>query len=869
MIPPENRPPALAEWILKRVFSDQWNYTHLGDFQEGLEDILERRGPAAARAWYWAQTIKSLPGFISSRFFWSLSMLRNYLVITYRNIVKNKVFSLINVAGLAAGLAGVILILGFVRFELSYDRFHEKSDRIYRVLSREKAAPGTVSEYLDATADPLAAALRADIPEVVRATRIIGHVGRDAILQNEEALFTESGLFADGEFLKIFSFPLLRGDRERALTAAGSIVLTETTSRKLFGPSDPIGKAVRFRRQDDAYDLTVTGIVQDVPANSHLRFSFLASLDTLRADDDNAYMFNTWRVINFVTYAELNDRVKKGAAEARLPEFMKKNVPEDVRGELALQPLSDIHLRSRIQGQLATNNQIQVVRLFSAIALVLLLIAVVNYVNLATSRSTARSKEIGVRKVTGAHRYQLFQQFIGESLVMSAAALVLALVLVRIAWPHFKSLVGIDLEFRAIWNPQLLTLAAGTALMIGLLAGFYPALVLSSLHPVRALRDFGRAGRKGVFLRKTFVVFQFGASVVLLAGTIVIGRQMNFIQSQNVGYDRERVLTIPIRERETQAAAEAIRSGFQLNPDVIDVSVSSAVPTGIDNVFGGVSTQTDEGVAIKVRFSVGYVDEHYLSLYKIGLAQGRNIAPGEKDVALVNESLVKALGWKNPLGKIFDVWGEKKLTIVGVVKDFHFASLHTEITPLALFTQIFGPGETIAVRIGPGHIAKILAGLKKSFEARTKAQPFEYAFLDDIFDALYKKEVRTGRFFRIFALLAVFVASLGLAGLTALAVERRTKEVGVRKVLGASAARLTALLNSQFIVLVLLANVIALPLSYFALNGWLRNFAYRIRLSVWPLLLASLAVFVVALATISFQTAKAASRNPVNALRYE
>jgi putative ABC transport system permease protein len=571
-----------------------------------------------------------------------------------------------------------------------------------------------------------------------------------------------------------------------------------------------------------------------------------------------------------VTYAELRVGADKAVVEAKFPEFLKRFTPEDSRPELALQPLKDIHLRSQIEGQLATNNQIQVIWLFSAIALVLLLIAVINYVNLTTSRSAVRSKEIGIRKTAGAHRHQLFQQFLGESLALTVGASFLALAFVRLAWPRFQRLVGIDLDFGVVWSPACLILYAGIALAVSVLAGLYPALILSGLHPVRALREFGRSGRQGAVLRKMLVVVQFAASIVLLAGTIVIGRQIHFLQSRNLGYDREQVITIPIREAETQKAAEAIRADYLQNPNVLGVTVSNAVPTEINNFFGGIQTQTDEGATTKTSFAVGYIDERFLDFYKIGLVEGRNIGPGEKTAALVNESLVEALGWKNPLGKILDIWGRTKLTVVGVVRDFHFASLHAKIMPLALFPQIFGPGDVIAVRVRPGgDIARILAGLRAGFEKRTKGQPFEYAFLDETFDALYKKEARIGEFFRVFALLAVFVACLGLSGLTAFTVEKRTKEIGIRKVLGASAGRLTVLLNRQFVLLVLLANAAALPLAYFALNGWLRNFAYRIPLTIWTLAVASLATLAVALATISLQTTKAARKNPAETLRSE
>ncbi len=341
MKPSAPRPPAAAEWILKRVFSDQEKYSHLGDFREAFENVRKRRGPAAARAWYWSQTLKSLPAFILHRLYWSLAMLRNYFLIAFRNILKNKAFSLINLAGLALGLAGAVLIMAYVRFELSFDRFHEKAGRIYRVNTGVRFNPESPVKYLDGSANPLAAALTTDIPEVARATRMVKFFCKNIILQNENSAFLESGLFADAEFLNIFSFPLLRGDKKTALSAAGSIVLTETTARKLFGSSNPLGKPIRFRRDETVYDLSVTGVTPDVPANSHLRFDFLASLDTLRRDKSREHMFDSWGILNFVTYAELRVGADKAVVEAKFPEFLKKFTPEDSRPELALQPLKE------------------------------------------------------------------------------------------------------------------------------------------------------------------------------------------------------------------------------------------------------------------------------------------------------------------------------------------------------------------------------------------------------------------------------------------------------------------------------------------------------------------------------------------------
>ena len=860
-------PPALAEWILKAVYSDQGRYSHLGDFYEAFEDICRTRGRSAARTWYRLQVLKSLPGFLSNKIYWSAAMLRNYLVISFRNIVKNKWFSLINLAGLAVGMACFVLILAYVRFELSYDRFHDKSDRIFRIISREASPRADVVEFFSGTPDVLAPALTADIPEINRTTRICTFFGEEVVLQNEEKCFVESGLFADGQFLEVFSFPLLRGDEKSALIAPGSIVITRNVARELFGEADPIGKPILFKGSYLRYDLVVTGVLKDVPANSHLQFEFLISVETMRVDKSNGYMFNTWDVANFVTYAELADPKAKTAVEQKFPAFIKKYAKDETGVQLVLQPLKDIHLRSQIRGELATNNEIRTVRLFSAIALVLLLIAGFNYVNLTTARSAARSKEIGVRKVTGAGRRQLFEQFLEESLVTAFAALAPALALIRLFWPRFKSLIGISLDFRYLLGPGLLALIFGTALLVGIFSGIYPALVLSGFPPVRALRDFARAGRKGSFLRSILVVLQFSASIILIIGTTIIWRQMNFIRSKNLGYDREHVVVIPVREKETEKAAEAIRSEYLEYPEVLGVSLTSGLPTNIRSRYLNTRFQRDNGENVAMDICFDYVDENFLDVFKIELARGRNFSKGfggDKSAVLLNESAVRAVGWKDPIGKKVPFGPQ----VVGVVKDFYFASFHTKIEPLALQFSPGGAGN-IAVRIRPGNLPRTLARLKAGFESKTRSQPFDYFFLDDAFNRLYQKEMRAGEIFRIFAFLTIIIACLGLSGLTAFAVERRTKEIGIRKVLGASVPRLMTLLTKEFAALVLIANLLAWPVAYFAMNKWLQNFAYKINLSLVIFLGAAAGALLIALVTISFQTSRAALANPVDTLRYE
>jgi putative ABC transport system permease protein len=864
------RPPRIGDWILRRAYSDNGDFTHLGDFDEIFRGIVSAKGRGRAVLWYWAQIIRSLPGFITNKLYWSLSMLRNYVVISFRNLLKNKGFSAITILGLAAGLACFILILAYARFEMSYDRFHAKTGRIYRATSAEVPSGEKPGELGKNHSSLLAALLKAEFPEVRHAARVFARTNMQAVLQAGEKAFTQTGLIVDQDFLEVFSFPFLLGDKATALAAPASIVLTSSTSRKLFGGEDPIGRTISFREGRGAADVTVTGLVEDVPRNSHLQFDYLLSVASLEADAKNSYMFDNWNVGNFFIYVELSSPGQREALEEKFGAWLEKNRPEEHKAglHLFLQPVEDIHLRSNIRGELSTNNEFRTIRLFFAIAVITLLIAAVNYMNIATARSSTRAREIGIRKVTGASRRQLFEQFIGESVVFAVLAFLAALLIVRFALPRFAAVAGVDLSLRELADGPFFLLILGAALLTGLVSGVYPALVLSAFQPVRVLRDFSASGRKGTRLRNLLVVGQFTVSIVLIVCALVVSGQLRFIQGQRLGFDREHVVLIPIREPETAAKAGVIRTELLGHPEVQSVSRTSGLPTRIENSILNADFTTDQGEKIKFSYHFDYTDENFLDVFKVELAAGRNFSPGaspDQNAVLVNETLMKMAGWADPVGKeVQFIRGSKR--VIGVVKDFYFLSFHEPMGPMVLFP---GDGDNLAVRIKPGDVPKTIALLKDVFERTTTTQPFDFFFLDDDFDALYRKERRTGEIFGAFAILAVVIACLGLLGLAAFAVERRTKEIGIRKIMGASAPQLAVRLSREFVVLVVLANVIAWPVAFYAMSSWLQQFAYRIRLGFMPFVLAAGGALLVAVLTISTQTLRAAASNPVEALRYE
>jgi putative ABC transport system permease protein len=865
-----SKPPRAAEWILKRLHSDNGDFTHLGDFCEIFQGIVSEKGRVRAVLWYWTQIVRSLPGFIINKLYWGLSMLRNYMLISFRNLLKTKGFSAIMILGLAAGLACFILILAYARFEMSYDRFHEKTGRIFRVTSAEVPPGQKPGEFETNNPSLLATLLKTEFPEVRHAARVFIRKDITAVLQVGDRAFTQKGLIADRDFLEVFSFPLLQGDKKTALAAPASIVLTKTTARKLFGEKNALGRVISFREGRGVADVTVTGVAEDVPRNSHLRFDYLLSVASLETDKKNDYMFNNWNVGNFFIYVELSGRGRGKPLEKKFAGWLEKNRPEEYKAGLRffLQPVEDIHLRSNIRGELSTNNEIRYIRLFLAIAVLTLLIAAVNYMNIVTARSSTRAREIGIRKVTGANRRQLFGQFLGESVFFAVLASLVALVIVRFTLPRFSTVTGIELGLRDLAHGPFLPLIFGAVLLTGLISGAYPALVLSAFQPVRVLRELSASGRKGARLRNVLVVGQFTASIILIVCALVVSGQLRFIQSQRLGFDREHVVVIPIREPETAAKAGAIRAEMLRHPEVVAVAQTSGLPTRIENSIINAGFTTDRGETIKMTYHFDYVDENFLGVFKVELAAGRNFSPGpeaDKNAVLVNETLVKMAGWSEALGKGIQFIRESK-RVIGVVKDFHFLSFHEPMGPMVLFP---GEGESLAIRIRPGDVPKTIALLKNVFERNTTTQPFDFFFLDDDFNALYRKEQRTGEIFGAFAILAVIIACLGLLGLAAFAVERRTKEIGIRKVMGASAPQLAVRLSREFIVLVLLANIVAWPVAYYAMSRWLQDFAYRIPLSPWPFVLAGVGALLIALLTVGAQTVRAASANPVETLRYE
>lgn len=809
-------------------------------------------------------------------------MIRNYWKITVRNLLKNKGFTAINIFGLAIGLATCLLILFYVTDELSFDRFNKNADRIYRIDGDLMfggshfiiaACPGTVG--------PTA---KSELPEVEDFVRFRGYGGfvvrkGNQNLQENRVIYADSGLF------KVFTLPMISGDPGSALKDPRSVVITENTANKYFGNTDVVGKNLIV---DDTTLLKVTGVIENIPSNSHFNFDFFVSLST--SDESRV---DNWLSNNFSTYLLL----KKGADEKKVQEKLEKMIlryvePQAIQAvhmnleefkksggflNYSLMPLTDIHLYSNKSAELGVNGNIQYVYIFSLIALLILIIACVNFMNLSTARSSGRAKEVGVRKVLGSARKNLIGQFLFESILISFISLVLGLVLVSISIPYFNQLTGKQLDGSIFSNAWLTPALIVLMLIVGLLAGSYPAFFLSSFKPVEVLKGKLSAGFKSSFLRSGLVVFQFFISISLIIGTIVIYTQLKFIQNKDVGFDRQHVLVLnntdPLGSR-----AKAFEQELLKIPGITNATMTGFLPTNgwrSDNPFFKEAVLNPQNA---ISMQVWSVDENYIPTLDMKIASGRNFSkdfPADSSGLIVNEAAAKLLGMQDPVNKklyyLDDINGNgESLTpfhIVGVVKDFNFNSLRSVVTPVALMYK--KQTSCMAFRINTKDIPSLIAAVERKWEQMAPGQPFSYSFMDDDFNRIYQSDQKVGKIFISFALFAILIACLGLFGLITYAAQQRTKEIGIRKVLGASELNVAGLLSKDFLKLIIIAFLVAFPIAWWAMNEWLQQFAYRITINWWMFLMAGLVAMLIGLITVSFQAIKAAIANPVDSLRSE
>ena len=799
-------------------------------------------------------------------------MFRNYLIITWRNLTRHKLYSAINIIGLATGMAACIVILLFVFYENSFDSMHHRN--LYR-LNELQNFPGMAAAQKEATTMfPMGPTLKDEFPEVLNYSRVQLN-NEYELTYGEKRVFLPQTYFVDTSFLGMFDFPLLKGSRQSALQKPNSIVLTESTARTLFGTADPIGRTVSHFGEDTLL-FTVTGVLKDVPANSQFQFAALQSFNTVY----NPKWVNRWDRNWVNTYVELAPGTDRGALEKKFPAYLKKHLTGDEWKHygLFLLPLRDVHANAVDIGDDDINFQKfdkRYTNIFMAIALLVLLIACINFMNLSTARSAERGKEVGIRKSIGALRSQLGLQFLGETVVLSLIALVIALGLVGLALPYIDKLSGRNLSPIFFMHPGLLMAVLVGTILLGLLSGLYPAIYLSAFQPAKVLKGGNDTGKsKGTF-RNILVVGQFASAIFLIIATILVFRQLNYMQKQDPGFDRDHVVSIHLNGV-TSRKYDLLKQELSTSPLVSGVT-GAWYQLGSQLTTLGIGFWPANGPMRVVTPTGMFVDPDYLSVYKIQLAAGRNFssekAANGKEF-IINETLGRELLKDQPgaplstlIGRHFG--GDTTGSIVGVAKDFNFNSLHYKIEPLFLFYETNTGFSRLSVKINGRQASQAIAFIQYTWKTIFPEYPINYQFLDDHFKEIYRTDAQISQMVAIMAGLAILISCMGLFGLASFSTEKRTKEIGIRKILGASVKDVVLLLSKNFVGPVLIANLIAWPLAWWALHRWIQDFAYRVAISWWVFVLAGIAALLIALMTVSFLTIKAATNNPVKSLRTE
>ena len=804
-------------------------------------------------------------------------MVKNYFKTAWRNVRKNKLFSFINILGLSLGIATCFIIMLYVHDELSYDKFNKNASNIARVVFRANINGGKIDESV--AMPPVAQTMKKDFPEVQDATRILNY-GSSKIIYKDKAFKDDRFAFTDANFFSIFTLPMVEGNLQTALLQPHTVVITQTTAKKYFGNENAIGKTIMLTA-DDNKPYVVTGVIKDIPVNSHFHFDMFGSL-TGFGDSES----DTWMSGGYHTYLLLKPDSDLRKMEAGFPAMVKKYMGPQIQQAMGLsleqfvtkgnslgftlQPLTDIHLNSYTSNEFEPGGNEMYVYIFAGVGIFMLIVACINFINLSTAGASKRAREVGVRKVVGSGRAQLIGQFLSESVLITLLALLIAFAMIELALPAFANISGKELSFGI--TPALSF--TGLGLLVGIIAGIYPAFYLSAFKPISVLK--GKMARNGnsFGLRSGLVVFQFFISVALIIGTIVVYQQMKYIQNKDLGYNKEQLITIPnsyLLGKNEQAFKQQVLQ----DPRVISATASWYKPAGPSNYNNAMAyPQDNSNLAVNgVDF---HIDEQYIPTMGMHIMNGRNFSKDfttDSFAIILNETAAKALGWNSAtaIGKTVIRQNSNRgnnipFHVIGVVKNFNFKSLHEAVSPLYMSLN---PEGGLIFKIKTTDVAGLLASMKKDWDSYKVDEPFTYNFMDDLFNKTYSAEQKTSAILNLFSILTIFVACLGLFGLATYMAEQRTKEIGIRKVLGASVGQVTGMLSKEFVKLVLIASLIAFPAAWWAMNKWLQSFAYRITVSWWVFAVAGLAALFIALLTVSFQSIKAAIANPVKSLRTE
>ena len=860
----ELRVPEAARKLLSFLKQYEEEYSLSSELDDEFIAQAGEKGRFRASLWYWAQVIYAVPSYLRVCLRTGGSMFVNNLKVSLRQMRRHAGYSFINITGLALGIASCLVVLLFVQEELRYDRFHENADIIFRVTQEMHRPAGDYPSIRPHSW--LGPALVQNLPEVKDAVRIVRWSG---IVSSGEDRFDERLFFADPSFFDVFTFPLKRGDEGSALAGPNNVVISRKMAEKYFGSQDPMGRTLTL---DGKYTFLVSGILQDIPNCSHIKFDFLAPFDHVRHIYGEK-RYNNGRAITY-TYLLLHEPGLSSSVQEKLPGFLEVQRGEKYAAAYtqSLQPLTSIHMQSHYSVELEKNSRASYSYLLTTVALLLLLVACVNYINLSTARASRRSLEVGVRKVVGADRRRLFYQFLGESFVFSILASILALLLAQSFLPLFNSIMDRNLSLQAHSNLLLWLGLTGAALFVGFISGCYPALLLASFRPAEILKGkSGKVRRMELLLRRGLVVVQFGLAVVFIVGTLVVSSQIDYVREKNLGFDDEQVLILPPPLR-LESGYAGFKSELLQNPKILEVTAATGVPGRYPGIpFSFVPEGSPKSEAVPLNYMA--VDFDFFSFYGLEIIEGRSFSEStptdNAGTFILNESAVKTLGWESALGKRLTEEREGlSRTVVGVVRDFHNVSLHEQIRPAVyqIEPQMFGQ---VSIRIAPRSSEHVLAFLEQKWGEWAPYNIFYYSFMEDVLELLYQEETKSSLVFRFASLLSVLIACLGLFGLSVFAAEQRIKEVGIRKTLGASVSGIVRLLASDFFKLVLMANLIAWPVAYYLMSRWLENFAYHTSLSLWLFALGGGLTLFISMTTVGFQAVKAARADPVKSLRYE
>ena len=805
-----------------------------------------------------------------------LHMLRHFFQIAWRNLMKRKLYGFINIAGLTIGMACCVLITLYVQNELSYDRYHTKRDRIYRVTQTfrsikkgENPGPPVPQDFWVWGCAPVGPALQADFPEIEKVVRFMSPW--NVLLQHGDKRIQQDNLLPmDSTAFDVFSWKMLYGDPHTALVAANSIVLTRSVAQKFFGDVNPVGQLLRA---DNQLDMLVTGVVEDPPSNSQFTFNGLISMATARAQQSQ--VFNAWGYVDFYTYLLLKPNADIRSLQAKADAFVKRHDPDDKGYAISFEKMTQAYLHSQAIRQPGPTGSLTNVYLFSCIAVFIMLIACVNFMNLSTARSLERAKEVGVRKVLGVRPSSLMGQFLAESVLLALFAGLIALLLAAAGIPLMEKLSGKDLAYVNLFDARIVIGMAAFAIVVGLVAGIYPAWFLSGFKAITVLKGKFNPSGQGISLRKALVVFQFTVSIVLMAGTIIVYRQLAFVSHHDLGFRKDQLVIIDFEgDDQVEKHIETIKTAIAAQPGVVSVAASRAVP-GEFLPNAGTGIQTPDGQMGNNDPFIYEIDFDFLPTYQIRLVAGRNysrVFPTDSAGSMViNEAAAKLYGYQNPadaVGRKFDQWGRKG-TIIGVVENFNFRSLHQEVQPLTLRYGYPDVLNRISVAVKGDNVPGTIAHLKSTWDRLAPQRPFMYHFLDESFAEQYKTDLQFGQLFTFFSCLSILIACLGLFGLSSFMAQQRVKEIGIRKVLGSSQSGIVMLLSKEFIKLVGVAILISVPVCWWVMNDWLQGFAYRIRIGPLVFLESGLIALGIALATMTWQSLRAAMANPVRSLRSE